>query len=468
MQKRLSQLEDDLGVLQSRVRSTKTLVEGLLCEEEIPDPFELPLANCQPPWNGSFLVFQSFLQKASDLLLKFKRSFEMEENLHQLTLFSESKSLACDTAKAGNSFWSLLTRQLNYLLNAVRVKSTKFRREFEDLSLSKETARSRILTLAEKMNQIIKKGITFESVSIERSSKREAIRFPNISKIEQKVIKLLLFRDYVTKIMHLQTRLKFTLSNNNSYLQIGNNTYAPLEKLLDSCLKFPALNSGAFSSLEEGMTHLSDSLSNQQCNHSVKCIIETNTRKLNGLLVSFDDILTDLQAIRSKSIIEKEEIPDWAFAVMSKSLPERIDGYHTYEAHSCISDVQAKLYSVLSIVLQKRKFLLRVGLGPQYGDAQLFACFAELKQKNLNHHELEIEKQELELKNLDREFQQRLQDQRNRYLNLKRDLLAKLTRLQQREIKMQSSAKRKREGWNISQDRKGKRVKARMRANQDR
>lgn len=86
------------------------------------------------------------------------------------------------------------------------------------------------------------------------------------------------------------------------------------------------------------------------------------------------------------------------------------------------------------------------------GNLWIFFSFAELKQKNLNHHELEIEKQELELKNLDREFQQRLQDQRNRYLNLKvfrsdtpilhliifqRDLLAKLTRLQQREIKMQ-------------------------------
>jgi hypothetical protein len=49
----------------------------------------------------------------------------------------------------------------------------------------------------------------------------------------------------------------------------------------------------------------------------------------------------------------------------------------------------------------------------------IFFSFAELKQKNLNRHELEIEKRELELKNLDREFQQRLQDQRNRYLNLK-------------------------------------------------
>ncbi len=82
----------------------------------------------------------------------------------------------------------------------------------------------------------------------------------------------------------------------------------------------------------------------------------------------------------------------------------------------------------------------------------IFYSFAELKKKNINRHELEIEKQELELKNLDREFQQRLQDQRNRYLNLKvfrkdspilhlivvqRDLLLKLTRLQQREIKMQ-------------------------------
>lgn len=58
---------------------------------------------------------------------------------------------------------------------------------------------------------------------------------------------------------------------------------------------------------------------------------------------------------------------------MSKLLPARVDGCQTYGAHSCISDVQAKLYSILSLVLQKRKFLLRVGLGAQYGEAQLFA-----------------------------------------------------------------------------------------------
>lgn len=307
MQKRLSQLEDNLGVLQSRVRSTKTLVEGLLCEEKnIPGPFGLPLVNCQPHWNGSYLVFQRFLQKALDLLLKFKRRFEIEENLYQLTLLSESKSFECVTAKAGNTFLSFLSSQMNYLLRTVRGRSAKFRRELEDLALSREKARSRVLTLAEKMNQITKKGITFENVNIERSSKREMIKFPNISEIEQKVIQLLLLRDYVTKIMRLQTRLKLTLSNNNSYLQIGNNTYTSLEKLLDSCLKFPVLNSVGFPSFEEEMTHLSVSLSNQECNHSERCIIETNTRKLNDLLLSFDDILSDLQTIRSKSIIEKE------------------------------------------------------------------------------------------------------------------------------------------------------------------